>query len=117
MGGGDEVTIYVDGVQDTPEGATAFRFKNFSHMVSDTSKEELTAFAVRLGLKLEWFQDKPFAQHFDITKTKRALAVRLGAVQVTSRVLVRIGYGSLTMLGRRVCVGCGQQRAHDRPCL
>lgn len=86
-------------------------------MVSDTSKEELVAFAVKLGLKPEWFQDKAFAQHFDITASKRKLAVKYGAVEVTSRVLVRIGYGSLTMLGKKECAGCKQTRVHDKPCL
>lgn len=50
------------------------------HMVSDTSDEELHAFAARLGLKRGWFQ----GDHYDLTASKRALAIRLGAQEVSA---------------------------------
>lgn len=63
------------------------------HMTADT-KEELHEFAARLGLRRSWFQD-PVEQgsarpgspgaghwHYDVTKTVRARAVRLGAVEI-----------------------------------
>lgn len=56
-------------------------------MVSDTSEEELHAFADSLGLKRAWFQDKSLP-HYDITPSKRTLALRLGATAVPSRELV-----------------------------
>lgn len=60
------------------------------HMVADTL-EELHAMAHRLGLRREWFQDSSGHPHYDVSKSKRALAVSLGAVQITSRELVQMG--------------------------
>lgn len=47
------------------------------HMMADT-KAELMEFAARLGLKATWLHKN----HFDIVPSKRALAVKLGAVQM-----------------------------------
>jgi len=60
------------------------------HMLADTT-EELKAMAVALGLKPEWIQ-KPGQpdEHFDICLAKRKRAIRLGAIEVTSRDLVRL---------------------------
>lgn len=55
------------------------------HMTSDTSLSELHAFADRLGLKRAWFQE----DHYDLVATRRSLAVRLGAQEVTGRELLR----------------------------
>lgn len=60
------------------------------HMVSDTSEAELHAFAKRLGCRRAWFQLRP--AHYDLTPTRRLLAVRLGASEVTSRELVVRNY-------------------------
>lgn len=59
------------------------------HLLAD-STEELIAFAKRLGMKREWFQDDNAGGHFDLVPTRRELAVKLGAVEVTSRELVAI---------------------------
>jgi hypothetical protein len=72
----------------------------WSHLIAD-SQQELHAFAARLGLKRQWFQDpmtnmasakagrtpKPGSYeaeswHYDVTASKRALAIRLGAVPI-----------------------------------
>lgn len=50
------------------------------HMTSETV-EELFAFADRLGLKREWFQDHR-VPHFDVSKAMREKAIALGAVPV-----------------------------------
>jgi hypothetical protein len=50
---------------------------------------DLHAFAARLGLRREWFQSHPRYPHYDLTPTKRQLAVRLGAREVTARQMVR----------------------------
>lgn len=52
--------------------------------------DTLHAMAARLGLKRQWFQDKPGFPHYDICKAKRDQAVRLGAIEVTARELVAI---------------------------
>jgi hypothetical protein len=91
--------ILVDGI--TTHAAPGLRFKRWSHMVSDIGADELHAFAARLGLRREWSQERPAASahHYDVTPTKRALAVRLGAVEVTSRELVLRNYDGLRRRG------------------
>lgn len=53
------------------------------HMWAD-SEEELHAFALRLGLRRQWFQGPPrhFLWHYDVTETKRRRAMTLGAIEV-----------------------------------
>lgn len=53
------------------------------HMTADTL-EELHAFAERLGLKKAWFQDHKRHPHYDLTRNKRAMAVRFGAKEETT---------------------------------
>lgn len=57
------------------------------HMAAD-SLTELHAMADILGVR-RWFQDKPGAPHYDICKATRARALRLGAVEVSSRALLQ----------------------------
>lgn len=87
--------ILVDGIT---RHTTMLRYKSWSHMVSDVGEDELHAFAARLGLKRSWFQCRPQASaaHYDITPPKRALAIELGAIVVTSRELVVRNYDGLT---------------------
>lgn len=92
------MTVYVDdfGMPARVGGLNA----RWSHLIADTP-EELHEFAARLGLKREWFQDpcvngKPLEKpgtkgaeryHYDVTSSKRALAIRLGVVPVPFREL------------------------------
>ena len=55
------------------------------HMMSDTSLKELHEFAERLGLKRSWFQDKGSAPHYDVCKSKRVVALELGAIHLPIR--------------------------------
>ncbi len=44
--------------------------------------------ADRLGLRRSWFQSKPgrpWHDHYDLTRSSRDLALRLGAIAVTRR--------------------------------
>ncbi len=50
------------------------------HMLAD-SKEELHQMADKIGVQKRWFQPKRFP-HYDICKTKRALAISLGAIPI-----------------------------------
>jgi hypothetical protein len=61
-----------------------WRDRRWAHLVSDTSLEELHAFAARLGLRRTWFQ----GDHYDVPAEVREAALRLGAVPVSSRELV-----------------------------
>ncbi|MFI6299909.1 DUF4031 domain-containing protein [Nonomuraea sp. NPDC050790] len=57
----------------------------WSHLVSDTSLEELHAFAARLGVPVRAFD----RDHYDVPETVHARAVSLGAEAVGSRELLR----------------------------
>lgn len=79
------MTIYVDQIKEYPniKGPAARHGKFWCHMISDTSVEELHQFADRLGLKRQWFQPAKILIHchYDLIPSKRALAVKLGAVE------------------------------------
>ncbi|MBT2229737.1 DUF4031 domain-containing protein [Nonomuraea sp. NEAU-A123] len=63
----------------------------WSHLVSDSSLDELHAFALRLGVPERAFD----RDHYDVPETVHARAVELGAEAVSSRELLRrlIGAG------------------------
>lgn len=44
--------------------------------------EELHAFAERIGMRRAWFQAHHVTPHYDLTPTRRELAVTLGAIEV-----------------------------------
>lgn len=55
---------------------------SIGHIAAD-SLDELHAFARRLGLKPEWFQNKGALSHYDATTAwRRQRAVAMGAKQV-----------------------------------
>jgi hypothetical protein len=57
-------------------------------MVADTL-DELHAMADKIGIQRKWFQNKSIP-HYDICKTKRALAIENGVKEVSSRELVKV---------------------------
>jgi hypothetical protein len=59
------------------------------HMIADTP-EELHAMADRIGVARHWFQTPPKASfwHYDISKSKRALAVAAGAIECDRNAIV-----------------------------
>ena len=74
------MSVYVDDVF-IPYG----RMK-MCHMVADT-EEELHEMADRIGMRRAWFQSGS-RPHYDVSKSKRTLAVECGAVEITTRELV-----------------------------
>lgn len=56
------------------------------HLLSDTSVDELHAFADRIGLRRAWFQTPEKCPHYDVSLGKRAAAVAAGAVHLPIRV-------------------------------
>lgn len=78
------MSVYVDTMR-APFGRMVM-----CHMVADTT-EELLAMADRIGVARKWLQ-KPGThhEHFDIAQSKRSLAVRAGAQEVTIMELGRI---------------------------
>lgn len=84
--------IFVDNIKTYPN--TKLRQKQWCHCVSDLDgaegTEELLDFARSLGLKDIWLQHAgKHTEHFDLTPAKRALAIKLGATEISSRDLVR----------------------------
>lgn len=77
------------------------RYNRWCHLVSDTSAEELHAFADEIGLRREWSQERPNASqhHYDMPPYRRVMAVRAGAVEVSTKELVRRNYDGRTKRG------------------
>lgn len=74
------MTVYVDDMYKVPMGQ--FGRMKMSHMIADT-EDELHAFAARIGIARKWYQ----GNHYDISKGKRDLAIRLGARAISLRQL------------------------------
>lgn len=66
------MAVYVDNVEIPWKG------KVWCHLVAD-SLDELHGFATELGLKRQWFQAKASYPHYDVTKSVRTKALKLGA--------------------------------------
>ncbi|MGV3617927.1 MAG: DUF4031 domain-containing protein [Fimbriimonas sp.] len=61
------------------------------HMIADT-EEELHAMAASIGMKRSWFQDKPGKiPHYDLVPSKRAMALKRGAIEIGRRQFIEIG--------------------------
>lgn len=72
--------VYVDDMYRYPMGQ--FRRMKMSHMIADTD-EELHVVAMLIGVDRRWFQ----GDHYDISMTKRELAIQYGARPITLRQL------------------------------
>jgi hypothetical protein len=73
------MSVYVDHAFAVGEWG---RWSGGGHLQADTLAE-LHEFAGRIGLRREWFQSKPGRpenDHYDLTRDRRELAIRLGAV-------------------------------------
>lgn len=78
------MTIYVD------ESIWPHRGQLYCHMYSDSGLDDLHQFAQAIGLRRSWFQDKPHFPHYDLSPKLRAVAVRNGAVSITTTEMVNL---------------------------
>jgi len=78
------VTVYIDPPTWPGHG------RMWSHLVSDTSFEELHSFAEGLGVPRRAFE----RDHYDIPAHRYADVVAAGAVEVSSREVVRLLNGA-----------------------
>lgn len=77
--------IYVDrAVYKRPNGRVLY-----AHMTATTLRE-LHEFAASIGIKRCWFHSHHSHAHYDINSTQRDIAVNSGAVEVTSKQLLRL---------------------------
>lgn len=76
--------IMVDELQKWPTALRIFQ-AGACHLTTDGPLDELHAFAARIGLRREWFQNHPLAPHYDLTVGRRARALAEGAVFVPAR--------------------------------
>jgi hypothetical protein len=73
------LSVYVDNAFAVGDWG---RWSGGGHLQADTV-EELHEFALRLGLRMEWFQCKPGRpenDHYDLSRTGRERALELGAI-------------------------------------
>lgn len=82
------MTVYVDdaGIRaDVTHGTRVVRGR-WSHLLADTPAELLTFAVEVLGMRATWLQEPGTAkEHFDVTATRRAEALRAGAVPISYR--------------------------------
>ncbi len=77
------MAVYVDDMHKHPMGQ--FGRMKMCHMIADTT-EELIAMADMIGVSRKWIQHPNSPnEHFDIAMSKRVIAVRNGAVEITMR--------------------------------
>lgn len=82
------MTVYVDDMQAPLK--VGIRRMKMCHMVADTA-EELHAMARKIGVAARWHQRPGQPEsHYDICLSKRALAIKFGAVEVTQRDVVAL---------------------------
>ncbi len=77
------MSVYVD------SAFLPYRRMLMCHMLAD-SLEELHAMADRIGVARRHFQTDSSAPHYDICKSKRALAVKFGAIAINRRKLAEL---------------------------
>ena len=78
------MAVYVDDKQ-IPYG----RMK-MCHVGADT-REELLDMMTKLGIDHKYIQNEgTWREHFDISQSKRTKALKLGAIEVTSKRLIQI---------------------------
>jgi len=77
-----KVSVYVDAA------VWSYGRMTMCHMLADQT-EELHEMADRIGIARCWFQNARYP-HYDICKTKRAMAVRFGAREIGRREFVQI---------------------------
>ena len=77
--------IMVDELRRPPRRSASAFCGGHCHLTTDGAIGELHSFAARLGLKRDWFQPHPVHPHYDLSASKREVAVKLGATFVPAR--------------------------------
>lgn len=92
------MSVYVDrirdyGAEEVVKGYVGRKRTRarWSHLFAD-SEEECDAMAAQIGLRFTWGQHRghPGRFHYDVVPSKRALAIKLGAIEVDDKRMVEI---------------------------
>ncbi len=88
------MAVYVDDMYKSPIGE--YRGMKMSHMIADTT-EELLAMVDLIKVQRKWIQyPGTYSEHFDICLSKRELAVKFGAIEISWREC-----GKMTLMKRQ----------------
>lgn len=83
------MSVYVDDFR------AQFGNMKMCHMIADT-QQELLDMADKIGVQQKWLQYRgTYKEHFDIALSKRVLAVKNGAKEITGRELVILMHAKL----------------------
>jgi hypothetical protein len=79
------MTVYIDDYN------APYRGMIMCHMLADTT-DELLEMVDAIGIQRKWIQYEgvPHREHFDISKAKKVLAIRKGAIAITCRQMALI---------------------------
>lgn len=87
------MTVYVDELRQYPKTLNAVTQRvgtEWCHMACDGDVSELHLIAERIGMKRAWFQERRGGiSHYDLTPSRRAAAVRAGAIPISAVEMVR----------------------------
>lgn len=84
------MTVYVDSLHNYG-WIVRGQVTRSCHLFTDAlDLAELHALALEIGMRLEWFQDKIAAPHYDLGPDLRAAAIEAGAVSVDRRQAARL---------------------------
>lgn len=81
------MSVYVDSISPCMPNKN-WKYRHCCHLVADTI-DELHSFAACIGLKRDWFQNKTIP-HYDLTRNKRKLAVKYGAIEIDNKQFVEL---------------------------
>lgn len=79
-----------------------FRRMLMSHMATDGDIEELHLMADKIGVSRRWFQNIPKHPHYDICKSKKQLAIKFGAMEISDREIITRCYPELVKLQNKI---------------
>jgi hypothetical protein len=75
--------VYVDTLMSCIPNKN-WKWTKSCHLYAD-SIEELHQFALKIGMRLSWFQDDIRLPHYDLNENRRKIAVKNGAVEVSTK--------------------------------
>lgn len=97
------MTVFVDDMYRYPMGR--FGRMKMSHMIADT-EDELHLMASTIGVARRWYQ----GNHYDISISKRELALRAGAIPITLRELAKKAKRKREAEYNEICAGQANKR-------